>query len=195
MITENNRFLAAAVQVTRAQLSCIIRCQSGIAAVEFALILPILIVLLLGTTELTRALTYDRKVSQIASTVADLAAQSSTLTSGDVGEIFKASEFVMQPYPGTGLGITLSSVEFDNDGNPAVSWSCGYGGVSGWSDGGLPPIEIPEAIRLPGTTVIIAVSSYTYKPLFNSVIPEDIELGETYYLRPRLVAKIPKPGC
>lgn len=169
-------------------------CRRGIAAVEFALVLPILLLLLLGTTELTRALTYDRKVTQVASTVADLAAQASTLSSGEVSDIFKASEAIMQPYPSADLGIVISSVVFDNDGNATVDWSCQHNSTA-WSDGTQPPITIPPAIALKNTSVIVAVSDFTYQPVFNSVIAENIELAETFFLRPRLVIKIPDPGC
>ena len=173
-------------------LASLRRCQRGIAAVEFALILPILILLLLGTTELTRALTYDRKISQIASTVADLVSQASALSSGEVTDIFSASEAILEPYPSTTLGIVIASVEFDADGNPTVSWSRAHQATP-WTANAVPPIEIPVAIRIPDTSTIVAVSSYTYEPIFTAVITENIELGETFLLRPRLVDTIPEP--
>ncbi len=169
-------------------------CRRGVAAVEFALILPVLLLLLLGTTELTRALTNDRKVSQVASTVADLIAQATSLTSTEMDDIVTASGLILQPYSSDGLGIVASSVEFDADKNANVEWSCGYS-TTAWADGAEPPITIPEALKIANTSVIIAVTSYTYTPLFTSIIEEDINLGETFFLRPRLVASIPDPGC
>lgn len=169
-------------------------CRRGIAAVEFALILPVLILLLLGTTELTRALTHDRKVTQIASTVADLIAQTSTLSVAELDDIFEASGSIMQPYLTTDLGIITSSVKFNEDKDANVEWSCGYQ-TTAWTKDTPPPIAIPDAIKVPNSTIIIAVSSYTYKPVFTSIIEENIDLGETFFLRPRLVAEIPDPNC
>lgn len=167
-------------------------CARGVAAVEFALILPILILILLGTTELTRALTYDRKVSQVASTVADLVAQANTISSGEMTDIFAASQTILQPYSASDLGIVLSSVSFDANGDPKVEGSCGSNATP-WATNDLPPITIPDAISLPNSSVIVAVSNYTYRPIFTSIIADTINLGETFFLRPRLVNLINLP--
>ncbi|PTW62703.1 Flp pilus assembly protein TadG [Breoghania corrubedonensis] len=170
------------------------RCQSGIAAVEFALVLPVLILLLLGSSELTRALTYDRKVTQVAFTVGDLVAQSDSVSATDMTDIFEASDAVMQPYEATGLGMIVSSVSFDEDSKAKVEWSCASGSTA-WTTGGAPPIEIPASLQLANTSLIVSVSSYPYKPIFTAIIPSSIDMGETFYLRPRLVDTIPDPGC
>ncbi len=170
------------------------RCTRGIAAVEFALILPILIALLLGSIELTRALTYDRKVTQVASTVADLVAQATTISDSELSDIFAASKVILQPYPADDLGIVVASVEFDADGNATVDWSRAYQTASAWTEGATPPITIPDAVKIANSTTIIAVSSFSYQPMFTSVITENIALGETFMLRPRLVQQIPDPS-
>lgn len=171
-------------------------CQSGIAAVEFALILPVLILLLLGSSELTRALTYDRKVTQASFTVGDLIAQSDSISASDVTDIFKAADAVMQPYPGDGLDIVVSSVSFDEDKKASVGWSCtSVSGGDAWTVGAPPPIEIPESLQLANSSLIVSVSSFAYQPTFTAIIPGSIEMGETFYLRPRLVDTIADPGC
>ncbi len=50
----------------------------GIAAVEFALIVPIMLCMFIGTVELSQAITVDRRVTQVASTTADLVARQKT---------------------------------------------------------------------------------------------------------------------
>ncbi len=177
-----------------AMLSRLIRCQRGVAAVEFALVLPVLIVLLLGATELTRGLTYDRKVTQAGYTVGDLVAQSDSVSASDVTDIYAAAEAIMQPYPATGLNVVIASVVFDEDANASVAWSC-TNGSGAWATGGTPPITIPDGLKLANTSLIITVSSYSYRPTFDAVIPNTIEMGETFFLRPRLVESISDPGC
>ncbi len=54
----------------------------GVAAVEFALILPLLLLLYIGSVEATLLYTTDRGVATIASTVADLVARSKTTVKG-----------------------------------------------------------------------------------------------------------------
>ena len=55
------------VQRIAAQINGLKRDDKGIAAVEFALVLPILVIMLLGTVELGQALTIDRRIIQAAS--------------------------------------------------------------------------------------------------------------------------------
>ncbi|WP_321343184.1 TadE/TadG family type IV pilus assembly protein [Breoghania sp.] len=175
-------------------LSRLIRCQRGVAAVEFALVLPILISLLLGATELTRALTYDRKVTQAGYTVGDLVAQSDSISASDVTDIYAAATKIMQPYPSDGLSVVISSVVFDEDAKASVAWSC-TNGTDPWPTGVTPPITIPDGLKLANTSLIITVSSYPYRPTFDAIIPDTIEMGETFFLRPRLVETISDPGC
>lgn len=171
-----------------------LRCRRGVAAVEFALILPILLLLLLGSSELTRALTYDRKVSQAAATVGDLVAQSDSLTASDMTDIFAAVGAIMQPYSSTGLALTIASVTYDSNKVGTVAWSCSSGGTA-WATGSAPPITIPDALKLANSSLIVAVSAYSYQPTFTAIIPSAISMGETYYLRPRVVDTISSPGC
>ena len=170
------------------------RCGSGVAAVEFALILPVLIALLLGSAELTRALTYDRKVTQVAFTVGDLVAQSDAVSASDMTDIFKASDAVMQPYGSQGLGMIVSSVIFDEDAKATVAWSCAKVSAA-WDKNAPPPIDIPASLKLANTSLIVSVSSFPYKPIFTAIIPNSIDMGETFYLRPRVVDTIAGPGC
>src|SRR5262249_34725949 len=51
------------------------RDKRGISAVEFAMLLPLMVTLYLGGVEVSQAVAIDRKVTLIARTVADLVAQ------------------------------------------------------------------------------------------------------------------------
>lgn len=168
----------------------------GVAAVEFALILPFLLVLLIGMAETVGALNHDRKVSQVASSVADLVAQASSLNSADVTDIMVAAKEIMKPYSATSLDVIIASVTFDENGDPKVDWSRDKSGGTPWPTDSEPPVTFPAALSIPGTSLVVAQSSYHHVPMFatlaQNIFPRatSIELGDTYYFKPRLSAKV-----
>ena len=63
--------------------------EKGVSAVEFALILPLMIVLLFGVIELSSLLTVDRKMTSVTSTVADLVAQDNIVDTGELENLYQ----------------------------------------------------------------------------------------------------------
>lgn len=164
---------------------------SGVAAVEFALILPILIVLFLGSVELTNGLTASRKTSQVASTVGDLVSQYRTLECATLTDIFKASTAIMTPYDDTGLVISVAGVEFDDGGAATVDWSRTNGGGSA---AGLVS-EIPAALQIADSYLIVAKTEYDYKALFTKFSTDQFgtttfPLSDIFFLRPRIGSEV-----
>ena len=56
------------------------RDRSGIAATEFAVIVPLMLVMFFGVVEFSSALAVDRKVTLVARTLSDLRSQAPTGT-------------------------------------------------------------------------------------------------------------------
>ncbi len=157
--------------------------RSGLSAVEFALILPVMIALYFGAVELSNALTVDRRVTSVASTVADLAAQAEEVTKNDVEDMFKAARAIMNPYDSNGVSIVLTSVVADEDNKTTVDWSCSVDGGGTYSKGSA--YTLPPNLTQPFTSVIVAEVAYTYSPPIVEYITTPLNLTETFYLRPR----------
>ncbi|MGZ9187882.1 MAG: TadE/TadG family type IV pilus assembly protein [Candidatus Binatia bacterium] len=60
------------------------RDTSGIAAVEFGLIAPVLLIMLVGVVEITRAVSIDRRFGQVTALVADLISREEVLKREDL---------------------------------------------------------------------------------------------------------------
>lgn len=93
------------------------RDASGTAAIEFALIAPLLLVILLAGTEVTQAVMAARKVSTATRTVADLTAQirgATPLTDAMLDEIHAAGKLIIAPYSHQTLKLTISRVDVTN---------------------------------------------------------------------------------
>lgn len=157
--------------------------RSAVSAVEFALILPILLALYLGGNELGHALTIDRKVTHVTSAVGDLVTQAKTISNSEMTNILDAAEAVMTPYATTELKIKVSLVKIDANGDATVEWS------DARNDTAFTPgvaIQIPAGIKQANTYLIVSEVHYNYEPIIGYVMTGNFDLTDTFYLRPRL---------
>ncbi|SDT88855.1 TadE/TadG family type IV pilus assembly protein [Stappia sp. ES.058] len=178
-----------------ARLSRLCSDTRGVAAVEFALVLPFMLLLFLGMVEMNSALTLDRKVSQTASALADLVAQTDKLSSAQINDLMEISEAMLAPYPSSGIKLVVASVWMKDVNKPQVVWSRGTN-TSGWSKNSPPPIDIPESLtKQKDTYLIVSQANYTYRPTFAAILKdvfssETIELSDTYFMRPRISTNV-----
>ena len=85
--------------------------DDGVAAIEFALIVPMVAVMFIGAVELSQALTTDRRVTQVANATADLVARSeSKISQSEITDIMQAGSYIVAPYNQNPLRITLRNV-------------------------------------------------------------------------------------
>jgi Flp pilus assembly protein TadG len=102
--------------------------ERGVSAVEFALILPLMLTLYLGAVELSQGIAADRKVTMTARTTADLVSQVTSLSTTDISNSLSAASAVMAPYPVSNLKVTVSSVAVDANSKATIAWSCSLNG-------------------------------------------------------------------
>lgn len=143
------------------------------------MILPILILLLFGTAELGYLLLLDKKVTSGAQTAADLVAQQKSVSPGEVSNIFRAVDSILEPYTSASAAYTVASLVADDDGNVTIDWQRHRGGED------LEEIELPEGLLSENDSVIVALISYSYKPVFGELIFEPFTISDMAYLRPR----------
>jgi Flp pilus assembly protein TadG len=101
--------------------------DSGVAAVEFALILPVMVLIYFGMVELTIGINTHRKLALLTRSLADLSSRTATMTDTAIGNVFNAARAVMQPYDATNVAMTVTSVVVTNVSGTVtgkVDWSC-----------------------------------------------------------------------
>ena len=171
---------------------------AGVAAIEFAIIAPIMILLFFATIEVSTALAVDRKLARVSSTLGDLITQSQRLTQSEVDDIMKAAAYVMKPYDHT-LGIIVTQVSI-KDGAAKVDWSRSYGGATAYPQNSV--YEVPSKIMDDDTYLVSAKVSATHTPLYAKTTysgngqlkmdrtnAADIHMEEEIFLRPRIGLK------
>lgn len=161
--------------------------QSGVSAVEFALILPLMLTLYIGGHEFGQALTINRKVTQVTSTIADLVTQSKTITNADMVNFFDASEGIMLPYDSGNLTMTVSLLSVDASGIAKVVWTDSRDTV-GLTVNSV--VNIPDTVDAPSTYLIRSEVHYQYTPRIGYQLTGTFDLTDTFYLRPRLGTSI-----
>ncbi len=99
----------------------------GTAVIEFALVAPILLALLLGVCDLAPATMAKYKFGNATQSVADLATQAARLQASDMADVFAGGADVLAPFASTNLSLRITSVASDGNGNAFVYWSCANG--------------------------------------------------------------------
>lgn len=158
------------------------RDQRGVSAVEFALLAPFMIALYLGSVQLTLGLTADRKVSQVANSVADLVTQDDFVTDDDLVDIYAAADAILNPFDTAPLSLRITSVRMDADGEIFVDWSEGDG-MTPLDTDSLP--ELPDGLMAPMNSIIMVEANYTFATNLGELTKTPITLSDTAYLRPR----------
>lgn len=166
------------------------RDRGAVSAVEFALILPIMITLYFGCVELSDGIIADRKVTSMTSAIGDLVAQAATIEDAEMANIFEAASSIMAPYSADPIKLVVTHVTVDEDGKGIVDWSDGYN-KTGYSPGSI--LDIPEGLAAEDTTLVVAEGEYLYTPIFGKIVTSQITLSDTFYLRPRTTDEIRRP--
>ena len=170
--------------------------KRGVAAIEFAMVVPLMVMMFVGAVEFSQAITVDRRVSQVASSTADLVARSKSLTSSEMSGIMDIIDELVKPYDHTLLKLTVLNVIAapDDVNNTTVCWSYSHNGGTG-SYPKDSTYTLPTGVVEAGDSVIVTEVEYNYTPLiFDYFIKTTKKLEEKFYLKPRLSSYVKYDG-
>ncbi len=158
--------------------------ERGIAAVEFALILPFMALLYLGGFEVMQEISANRQVSLTASTVAEIVSQYSTISaSQSMPGILAASTSTLAPFSSSNAVVTVTCITIDSTGKVAtVAWSQASTG-SGRLKGST--VTLPAALYVANGTVILGETSYAYTSTIDFLHRGTMTLYSSIYMLPR----------
>lgn len=157
----------------------------AIAAIEFSIVLPVLMLIFVGTFDAGRAIAIYMKVRTATFTVDAITNQYTSVQTSDLQSITGAATVILAPYPSSPAIVTVSQVKISSANNAAVSWSYSLGG-SARSKG--------SAVTTPGTLgtcssypcyLIFGEVSYKYTPMFGFFTTASITLSDNLFATPR----------
>ena len=175
------------------------RDERGISALEFALILPILVMFSAGTIEFGRLILLTQKLQNGAFIIADLAARDKTICEEDLDNIFLALDDLVAPFDVVERGRAIvTSVMGDEDAEPVIEWQHESAGAleAASTVGPVGEVaELPDELSTQeGETIIVAEVFFAYEPLFG-LNTEARTLHKLAYFKPRLGTLDTLPPC
>jgi Flp pilus assembly protein TadG len=163
------------------------------AAVEFAIVVPFMLLLLIGGTELGNGLAISVKVSETAHTVADLVSRNACVTDSALSTMLGASSVTIAPYSAGSATVTVSEVSTDATGKATVTWSKALNGTPRAVG---QPMTLPSSLGTPSpafVSLILGEVTYQYTPGLGYTISGTVPIGEGYYLFPRVSSDVQYP--
>jgi len=181
------------------KIKAFVALNSAMAATEFAIILPVMLVCYLGTVEVGSGITVDRKLANLSLTLSNLTARATgALADTDVNGIFNASAAVLSPFNSNNAGMVVTSFVFDSatPPNAHVVWSNATGnGVSAMTPSctiNISSTIVPNSLRTANGSIIMAQARYPYTPAIGYVITGTVNLLETNFMVPRNLTSVPR---
>jgi Flp pilus assembly protein TadG len=168
------------------------RDSKGVSAIEFAMVLPFMVALYVGTIELGDGLTIRFKATQAVRSVTSLASEYVSINTATMSSILNAASTVITPYPASNMTITLSEITTNASGQGKVTWSCSLNGTPHtWNSS----YTLPTNLQTANITVLLGEVTYPYTPGLGYVISGTINIYQSLYFYPRLTATITGPGA
>lgn len=193
------------------------RAKDGTAAVEFALLAPLMVVVLFGSIELINLLQANRRVENTAISLADVISRDTEVDDDEIDGVWAAVAPLMFPSAAVGMDLRVTSISLDQDGNAEVVWSevcgvqnsgqCGASSYAQLNEGAsVSSSDLPQS-NTPGSSLIRVETTFLYRPLigfFGVETPSGgggqrlthrsapVALTHTAFRRSRLVDPIPR---
>jgi hypothetical protein len=175
------------------------RQEDGVAAIEMAIIFPVMLIMFFGLIDLTALLSDSRRVSYAAHTVGDDVIRLETpTTANDVADSFAAAEIMMQAAQAGPARVEIYAYRRSVGLLPVLRWDLNNGvGVPC----GAPSQAGLGGLMTAGNDLVITVVCVTHEPIITTIIGKNI-LGRTEFtlrdqivMRPRAGSFLECPDC
>ena len=158
--------------------------NDGVALVEFAVVLPFLLILFIGMLELANYTLQHQKIDKVANSMADFTSQSSTISTSDLDTFGLAVPQIMRPlsFNGTVIFTSISRNSTNSSINAActasvacINWQYRILGTDTTHLGtsGVPTLPNNYTV-ISGQNIIVAEAFLHYSPLLSmsgNIIP------------------------
>ncbi|MCC6597247.1 MAG: pilus assembly protein [Alphaproteobacteria bacterium] len=162
-----------------------LRARDGIAAIEAAMVFPLLMTLLLGTFDMGNAILSNQKTIRASQIAADLVTRTRSVDSAMIDEAIEASRLAFSPFSTNSYGVDMVSISFDDDSNPQIVWR-ETRNMTAVAD----VLDRVSALAEPGGGVMVVVVEFSFEPIFAGFVVDEIQMQEVAFARGRKSAVV-----
>jgi len=176
----------------------------GVAAIEFAFIMPIMLTLYLGAMEVSQGFDINKRVGRSTNMIADMIAQQSLITRSELSAVSDIGESILFPYERTRPSVEMVGIRITNDNPPRsiVEWSMKrVNGSNSRPYGKGSSIQVPSRLKIAGTFLVRAKVDLKYDPVTTWTLRNSgntsgsFNMSRELFLRPRLVGIVECTDC
>jgi len=180
------------------QCKRVIKNKNGTAAVEFALIAPLMIATYFGCVEVSRVFITKNKIETVSETGADLITQSKSTNLDELDDIFSISTTMLSAEEELLFNLVLTAVrtEPDTNGNPktTVQWSESKTNANTHTKGDVYS-DLPDGVATLFETIIVTELYYTHTAFYEYFIKGPKQFDRRFISKPRYSSDIPCTDC
>ncbi len=163
----------------------------GVAAIEFAFLAPLMLLLYVGTIEISSAVSANRKLSRASSTLGDLLTQVECVSDNTLSDMVKIIDDIMYPYENS-VGISIAGILVKGT-KAEVQWSRAFGSTAAANGSAY---TVPSKIKTDGNFLVAVKMDMQYTPTVGWLSSPSagklekstaaIDMEEEIFLRPRI---------
>lgn len=159
---------------------------AGVAAIEFAYLAPILMVMMLGTVEASRAISVNRKFSLVTSMTGDLVAREKDVDNSKLASIMGVVSHVMSPFDPNLLRLSVIPVMASpTDETQTFVYAPPYSHNGKQIPAKCTPYTLPPGLVSKGGSVIIIEAEYDFTPIIGDTVTGPVTWTDTATHSPR----------
>lgn len=163
--------------------------KKGLAALEFAIIAPMMIFALFGSVDLLDLLGANKRTQNVAASLSDVVARDTAVSDSEISGLWSATDILMFPDSAAAMKVRVSSVNIVSATSAQVVWSEGHNQTTRAVNS---TVTLPSAMMIPGSSVIMTEVSYPYTPPLHFLLSGAVTIDYTSYRRSRLIDPIPR---
>ena len=175
----------------KAKIKSFGQADDGMAAVEFAILSPVMIALYFGLVEIATIINADKLTSHAANVAGDLATQVTNMDTDDIEDVFEAALATMSLKPAQAASVSMEILSYQMN-SSGVREELGRATLNGGYNGAAyDPADIGTRLLTVNSGAIVARVQYRYESVTFKFVEKFTTLEETFILKPRSSQNIP----